>query len=368
MNIRTPLFKVFMADSVGPAVKKTLYSGYIAEGENVSRLTQAVAEFIGNPNTVLLNSCTSALTLAYRLAGVGPGTEVISTPLTCVASNTPILELGGIPVWADSDPETGMIDPDDVEQLINERTKAICVLHKEGDPARLDEILAIANGHGVKVVEDCAHAFGAKYKGVKIGNHGDYACFSFQAIKHMTTGDGGALACKNQEDFAHAKKLKWFGVDRDNSEGGNPWLRDVKEWGYKFNSNDISAAIGLENIKHTERLNERFHQNGVLYTELLQDIPGVTLVKRDLKNDYSIFWAYCLLVENREGLIKKLAGEGIAAGQIHPRNDIYSMFDMAKRDLPNVDYFSEREMCVPSGWWVDEEEVERICSIIRSGW
>ena len=368
MSIVTPLFKVFMADSVEAAVTKTLYSGYVAEGENVARLTQAVSEFIGNPRTVLVNSCTSALTLAYRLAGVGPGTEVISTPLTCVASNTPILDLGGRPVWADSDPATGMMDPDDIEPLITERTKAICVLHKEGDPARLDEILALAAKHKIKVVEDSAHAFGSEYKGVKIGNHGDYACFSFQAIKHLTTGDGGALACKSEEDFARAKRLKWFGVDRGRKDVKDPWLQDVEEWGYKFNLNDIAAAVGLENIKHTRRLNALFHRNGLLYTELLKKVPGVRLIKRDLENDYSIFWAYCIVVENRASLIDKLAREGVASGQIHPRNDVYSMFAASKRRLPSLDVFAEREMSLPCGWWVEEDEVGRICDIIRRGW
>ena len=184
----------------------------------------------------------------------------------------------------------------------------------------------------------------------------------------MTTGDGGALACKSEDDFAKAKRLKWFGVDRDNPEGGNPWLGDVKEWGYKFNSNDISATIGLENIKHTERLNECFHRNGVLYTELLKDVSGVTLIKRDLQNDYSIFWAYCVLVGKRDLLIEKLAQEGVASGQIHPRNDVYSMFSMSKRRLPNLDVFSERELSLPCGWWVTEDEVRRICDIIRRGW
>jgi perosamine synthetase len=368
MSLKTPLFKVFMADSVGKAVNEVLYSGYIAEGEKVTCLTKAVAEFIGNPNTVLVNSCTSALTLAYRLAGVGPGTEVITTPLTCVASNTPILDLGGVPVWVDLDPETGMVDPNDIEHLISERTKAICVLHKEGDPARINEILFIAKKYNLKVVEDCAHTFGASYQGVKIGNHGDYACFSFQAIKHMTTGDGGALVCKDPKDHARAKRLKWFGVDRDNPQDGNSWLSDVKEWGYKFNMNDISAAIGLENLKHTERLNESFHRNGVLYTKLLKNIPGVKLIKRDLENDYSIFWAYCIVVEKRKSLIEKLAHEGIASMQIHPRNDVYSMFSMSKRHLPNLDAFAERELSLPCGWWVDEDEIERICNVIRRGW
>ncbi len=365
--IKTPLFKVFMPESVVEALKETLFSGYIAEGDKVALLTKMVSEYIGNDKTVLVNSGTSALTLAFRLAGVGPGTEVISTPLTSVAMNVPILELGGVPVWGDVDPETGMLDPDEIEPLITEKTKAICVLHKEGDPARLGEIIAIVKKYDLKVVEDCAHAFGSKYQGVKIGNHGDFCCFSFQAIKHITTGDGGALACKNEEDYQRAKRLKWFGVDHDKHDGGKAWLRDVPEWGYKMNMNNISATIGIECIKHIDEINSAFNKNGIRYSELLSDVPGVRLIRRD-PNDYSIFWAYCLLAENREGLIKKLVGDGIASGQIHPRNDIYSMFDTAKRNLPNVDYFSEREMCVPSGWWVEEEEVERICSIIRSGW
>ena len=350
------------------SLERTLLSGYIAEGENVKRLTRLVSEFIENPRTVLVNSCTSALTLAFRLAGVGPGTEVITTPLTSVATNAPILGLSAVPVWVDSDPDTGMVDPNDIEHLITERTRAICVLHKEGDPARLSEILPTARKYGLKVVEDAAHAFGSRYRGASIGNHGDYICFSFQAIKHMTTGDGGALACKSEEDYLRARKLKWFGVDHDNPEGGNPWLQDVAEWGYKANLNDVAAAIGLENIKHVERLNERFHRNGMLYCELLKDTPGLKLVKRDLKNDHSIFWAYCVIVEDREALIRKLAAEGIAAAQIHPRNDVWSMFAASKRDLPNVDYFAARELSLPCGWWVSDEEVERICGVIRQGW
>jgi dTDP-4-amino-4,6-dideoxygalactose transaminase len=367
-SIKTPLFKVFMADSVMDSLQRTLFSGYIAEGENVKRLTRLVSEFIENPRTVLVNSCTSALTLAFRLAGVGPGTEVITTPLTSVAGNTPILELGAVPVWVDSDPDTGMVDPNDIEHLITEGTRAICVLHKEGDPARLSEILPIARKHGLKVVEDAAHAFGSRYRGAGIGTHGDYVCFSFQAIKHMTTGDGGALACKSEEDYLKARKLKWFGVDHDNPQGGDLWLQDVPEWGYKANLNDVAAAIGLENMQHVKMLNEQFHRNGLLYGELLNEIPGLKLVKRDLENDYSIYWAYCVIVENRESLIRKLAEDGVAAAQIHPRNDLYSMFSMSKRPLPNIDYFAARELSLPCGWWVSEQEVERICGVIKQGW
>ena len=145
-------------------------------------------------------------------------------------------------------------------------------------------------------------------------------------------------------------------------------MHDIDEWGLKANLNDVSAAIGIENIRHVETLIEQFHSNGILYNELLADTPGVKLIRRDLKNDYSTFWAYCVIVEERHCLIQKLAEEGVAAAQIHPRNDDYSIFSMSKRQLPNVDHFSKRELSLPCGWWVSEQEVERICGVIKRGW
>lgn len=365
--LQTPLFKVFMPKSVMPALEETLFSGYVAEGKKVSHFTSLVADYIGNPRTVLVNSCTTAITIAYRLAGVGPGTEVISTPLTCVASNHPILELGATPVWADVDPNTGMIDPNGLEKLINERTRAILILHKEGDPARIDEILSIAKKHKVKVVEDAAHAFGSKYKGKMIGNHGDFACFSFQAIKHITTGDGGALVCKSDDDFARAKRLKWFGVDKDAPREISPWLEDITEWGYKGNMNDISAAIGIEQMKHLDEIVNSHNKNGTLYSDCLKNVPGVKLISRSAQ-DFSTYWAYCVLVENRTALEKKLKAEGVGASQIHPRNDVYSVFSKSIRPLPGVDYFAPREIALPCGWWVSENDVRRIANILKSGW
>jgi len=308
-----------------------------------------------------------ALNIAYRLSGVEYGTEVISTPLTSVASNVPILSLGAKPVWADVEKETGMVDPKTIEALITEKTKAILVLHKEGDLAKMNEIIAIAEKYNIKVIEDGAHAFGAKYLGKKIGNIGNFTCFSFQAIKQITCADGGALSCNNEEDYYSARKLKWFGVDKANKGEGNPWLNDVPNWGYKGDLNDVLATIGIEQMKHVDTIISKFHKNGELYKKLLSNIPGITNIKRE-SNCYPTYWAYTMLVENRNGLIKKLNEEGVDAMQIHPRNDIWSMFKQSKRDLPGVDYFDKREVSIPSGWWVTKEDVYRIVEIINKGW
>lgn len=360
----TPLFKVFMPDNIDRAVAETLHCGFIAEGEKVKAFSERIGEFVGNPRAVLVNSCTMALTMAYKLSGVGPGTEVVATPLTCIAGNIPIKQLGGDVVWADVDPETGMITAQTIEPCITERTRAISVLHKEGDPAEMDAIYALANSRGIKVIEDAAHAIGARYRDHAIGSRGDFVCFSFQAIKHITTGDGGALLCGDEEDYLTARKLKWFGIDREKRQNKDVWRNDISEWGYKGNMNDITATIGLAQMDHVEDIISAFNDNGLRYTELLKDLPGVKLIKRDPRH-FSTYWAYCLLVENRDRIIAHLAENGVHAAQIHPRNDIYSMFDSYKKDLKGVDYFDSREFCLPCGWWVDSDEQERIVDVLK---
>ena len=341
MKKHIPLFKVFMPENVIEPLEKTLFSGYLTEGSKAAEFTQLVSDFIGNPNTITVNSGTMALNIAYRLCGVECGSEVISTPLTSVASNVPILSLGAKPVWADVEKETGMIDPETIEPLINSKTKAILVLHKEGDLAKMDEILRIAEKYNIKVIEDAAHAFGASYKGKKVGNIGHFTCFSFQAIKQITCADGGALACKSEEDYWKARKLKWFGVDKAAKGPGNPWLKDVPDWGYKGDLNDVLATIGIEQMKYADRIIKKYHHNGKLYEKLLSNIPGVLNVVR-AENNYATYWAYTIIVDTRKGLTKKLKEEGIDAMQIHPRNDKWSMFAESKRELPGVDYFNDR--------------------------
>lgn len=365
--LKTPLFKVFQPEKIGEALAETFNSGFIAEGAKSAQFQQEVGRFLHNPQTILMNSCTMAITVAYRLCGVVAGSEVVTTPLTCVASNQPILSLGAKAVWADCDRSTGMITAETIKPKITDKTKAILVLHKEGDLARMDEILTLAQSYGIKVIEDAAHAFGARYKNRPVGTVGDFACFSFQAIKHITTGDGGALSCKSEEDFLRGKRLKWFGVDRDVRTDISPWEQDVQEWGYKGNLNDIASTIGLSQIKHAHEIVSRFHAVGERYNKLLRDVPGVTQIKRD-NSDYSSYWAYCLVVENRKGLIAKLHEHEIGAAQIHPRNDIYSMFEVSKCHLPETDWFNSRELSIPSGWWVTDEEQARIVEVIKSGW
>jgi perosamine synthetase len=359
-----PLFKVFMPPETSAMVAETLSSGFLAEGGKVKSFAAAIAKFIGNPRVVPVSSCTMALTIAYKIAGVVPGSEVISTPLTCVAGNEPICMLGARPVWADIDPETGMVTAETIEPHITTKTKAIYILHKEGSPAEVEKIYALADAHGLRVIEDAAHAFGAKRRGDHIGAIGDLVCFSFQAIKHITTGDGGALLCRNEDDYQRAKRAKWFGIDRDAREGRDVWREDINDWGFKGNMNDLAGTLGLAQMAHVDWILDSFHQNGRRYDELLKDLPGVRLLRRD-PLDYQTYWGYSILVENRSSVLAAFAEAGIGASQIHVRNDHYSMFKSDKRLLPNTDWFDARELSIPCGWWVGQDEQARIIDVLK---
>lgn len=361
---RIPLFKVFMPTEAPEMIVNTLRSGFLAEGAQVKSFAEQIGKFIGNPRVVPVNSCTMGLTIALKLAGVGPNTEVISTPLTCVAGNEPIRMLGGRPVWADIDRGTGMVTAETIAPLISAQTRAIYILHKEGAPAQVEDIYALAQNHGLRVIEDAAHAFGAKRRGERIGATGDFVCFSFQAIKHITTGDGGALLCGNEEDYQRAKKAKWFGIDRDAREGRDVWREDIADWGFKGNMNDIAGTLGLAQIKYIDWILERFHHNGRRYDELLQGISGIQTLTRD-PLDYQTYWGYTILVENRDAVISALAKAGIDSAQIHIRNDHYSMFGADRRKLPNTDWFDARELSIPCGWWVEEEDQDRIIDVLK---
>ena len=188
-NKKIKLFKVYNPPKLDVIFTKILRSGYIAEGKYVAKFKNKLGLFLKNPKVVLFNSCTSALTAAYQIAGIKKNSKVITTPLTCVAANAPLLHLGAKILWCDVDQKTGMMSLDHLEKLVDKTVKAIVILHKDGEPFEIDKLKKILKRKKskAKIIEDAAHAFGAKYKNKKIGNHGDLVAFSFQAIKQIHT-------------------------------------------------------------------------------------------------------------------------------------------------------------------------------------
>lgn len=363
-----PLFKIFKPSGIGKAIEDVYNSGFITEGEYSDRFEQWFGDYIGNSNVCLLNSGTSALWMAGHMVGIKPGDEVITTAMTCMATNEPFYNMGARLVFADIDSATGNISSWDVERKITPKTKAIVVVHWAGQPVELDGILRIAREHNIKVIEDAAHALRASYDGKRIGNHGDYVCFSFQAIKHLSTVDGGAIACKSMDDAARIRKLRWFGLDRHfKAPPGQPpasrWEQDIVESGYKFHMNNVNAAIGLLQANHIDWIIDRHVENGEYYDLHIQN-QYVESMARDHDSESS-FWIYSLLVEDRPKFKEYMDAKGIATDVVHVRNDEYSVFKQFKTSLPELDYFAPRLTHIPVGWWVSPDDREYITKAVN---
>ena len=359
-----PLFKVFMPESVMEPLKKTLLSGYIGQGPKVDEFEAELVKWLGVERVLTLNSCTSALQLALRLANVGFGDEVISTAMTCTATNVPILAMGAKIVWADIHPETGNIDPSAIEKKITKKTKAIVTVHWGGYPCDLDEIHEVAKKHGLKVIEDAAHAFGSLYKGKKIGSHSDFVCFSFQAIKHMTTVDGGALVCKDPAAHGRGKLLRWYGINREGSRKDFRCEEDVLEYGYKFHMNDVAAVIGLEQIKHVDGVIGRHRENADFYDQEFAALKSVRPTFR-AQDHRSAFWIYTVLTDQKRKFMEYMTRQDIQVSSVHARNDTHAMFKEFRADLPRVAEFTKRMVCIPVGWWVNDTDRKKIASAVK---
>lgn len=361
------LFKVFMPETVLEPLKATLFSGFIGQGPKVDEFEKALAARLKSPHMVTVNNATSGLQLALRLAGVGLGDEVITTPLTCTATNWPILAQGAIPVWADIDEQTANIDPKSIEPLITKKTKAIMVVHWGGYPVDLKEVWEIAKKHNLKVIEDAAHAFGATYQGAHVGTQSDFGVFSFQAIKHMTTVDGGLLVVKNEGDYKRAKLLRWYGIDRETPRADFRCENDVAEWGYKFHMNDVAATIGLEQLKYVDSTIAKNQANAQFYKQQLQNVKGVILLE-EKPDRQSVYWLFTIKVKERDKFIAAMKERGIMVSRVHERNDKHTTVAAFKRPLPKLENFIKEMVCIPVGWWLTPEDREYVVNCIKQGW
>ena len=361
------LFRPHIPKGSSAAVSDVLSSRWIGQGPRVDLFEQRFNKLIGAKNGIAVGSGTDALHLAYLLAGVGPGDEVITSVFTCTATNIPLLYEGAKPVFADVQKHTMNIDPADIEHRITEKTKAISLVHYGGLPCDMDEILSIAKKYNLPVIEDAAHAVGAEYRGKLIGEISPFTMFSFQAIKHITTGDGGYLAIRDELLLQKAQRLRWFGIDRSAKSSGI-WDNDIVEIGYKYQMTDISAAIGLAGLDEWEATfayRQKLYQE---YLHLLRGIPGLQVVGHGFEDRKHAAWLMTVIVEDPEKLQKKLRANHIESNQVHFRNDRYSIFGLRRQDLPNMDWLESRYLVLPLHTYMTLGDVSRICSIIRSGW
>ena len=370
--MKYPMFKVHInTDDALKQLEPVLNSGFVNEGEQVTELTNYFKNWFNHEQTIALNSCTSALTLALKLSDVGPGDEVIATSMTCVASNTPIHTFGANVVWADIEYGTGNVNPDKIEELITPKTKALLCVNWSGLPCDLERIYDICEKNNIKFIQDAAHSIGAEYNGKQVHHFAHYTCYSLQAIKHITTGDGGLLVVNTDEkEFQRAKALKWFGIDRDATKDekgewkGQRWEMDVVEAGFKFHMNNITAAIGLSQIPYINNIIDSHKNNGLLYEEIFSDKMFVKGLDYPIQSKPT-FWVYTIILSehlDRDKILQELNDEGINAGVVHVPNHYYTCFKDSFKELPETDYFNKHQISLPCGWWLDENDINHIAN------
>jgi perosamine synthetase len=363
-----PLFKVPMSHHVEREAVRTLYSGMVTQGPKVKEFEDALSIKFHNPYVLTTGAGTHALHLALRLADVGPGDEVISTPLTCTATNMPILIQGANIVWADVNSDFN-IDPISIQEKITEKTKAIICMHWGGYPCSMDWLRQISSDHKLVLIEDAAHAYLSEYEDTIIGScdYSDFTMFSFQAIKPLTCVDGGALFCKKMNDYKRGKLLRWYGIDREGLRRDMRCEEEILEYGYKYHMNDLAATIGLANMDYAEKNVARCRENAKFYETELSGFDGIKITQTD-QNRLSSYWLFTILVEDRTSFVHKMGAKGIHVSRVHERNDKHEFAKKFRCDLPQLDSFIEKMICIPVGWWLTDEDREYIIEEIKSGW
>lgn len=369
MNKAISIFGTYIDATAYRKIKDTLDSTFLSEGKIVQEFEKNLHEKLGWLYPVAVNSGTSALHLSLATLGIGKGDEVIVPPQTFISTALAPLYLGAKPIFADIQYSTGNIDPISVKDQITKKTKAIIVVHWGGYPCDMDEIAQIAQEYKLPVIEDAAHALGAEYNRRPIGSISSSTCFSFQAIKHLTTGDGGAVCWKSKLLYQRACKLRWFGIDRVKDKASLLGERqyNLKEVGYKYHMNDYEASLGLANLNSIRQRIERRRKIAQKYREELGTIDGIGLF--DYKaNRKSSYWAFGFHVEKRSDFIKALRNRKIQTSVIHQGIDRNDIFGGIQKNLYNQRHFDQTQIHIPIHDFLEDKDIHYIISSIKKGW
>jgi dTDP-4-amino-4,6-dideoxygalactose transaminase len=368
-----------MSPKAGQKVSNALYSGYIGQGRIVEKFEQELEEFLRGHLVVSVNSATSGLHLAVYMLKTENGweeeDEVLASPMTCTATNWPILANKLRIRWVDIDPVTLNMDMEDLRRKLSPKTKMVLLVHWGGRPADLTELLSVSRdcfkifGHHLEMIDDCAHALGSMWDNCPIGNGSvSTSVFSFQAIKAVTAIDGGAIVFPTRARYERGKLLRWYGIDRDIKSEDLRCELNIKEWGFKFHMNDVCATVGRENLRIIDKTLIPAKRNAQYYDKHLKNVGGVKLMNPLPMGASSSNWLYTIHVEDRNNFIKMMKEKGIMVSKVHSRNDKHECVKEFRACLPNMDKAEKTYINIPVGWWVTQENREYIIQSIKAGW
>lgn len=358
-------------------VVSVLKSGWLGTGPKVAKFECDFAAYKGVQYAVALNSCTAALHISMIAAGIKPGDEVITTPLTFCATVNAIIHAGGTPVLADVDPLTMNIDPNLVQAKITPKTRAIIPVHFAGRPCDMDALCDLARQYNLKIIEDCAHAIEAEYKGRKVGTIGDFGCFSFYVTKNIITGEGGMVLTKNESDAARIKVLGLHGMSKD------AWKRfgddgykhyQVVECGFKYNMMDLQAAIGIHQLRRVETYWKRRQEIWHIYNEALGSLPISLPPKPELDSRHA-YHLYTVLIDevntgmSRDDFLNAITVEDIGIG-VHymsiPEHPYYQqLLGWKPEDYPNAMRIGRQTVSLPISPSLSSDDVKYVIGAIK---
>ena len=358
-------------------VVDSMRSGWLGTGPKVAKFERMFAEYIGSDYAMALNSCTAGLHLSMLVAGLGPGDEVITTAMTFCATANTIIHAGATPVLVDCDRETQLIDPQQIEDAITPKTRAIVPVHMCGRPCDMDAIGDIARRHDLVVIEDAAHAIEAVYNGQKIGNISQLTCFSFYVTKNVITGEGG-MVTTNNPDFA--AKIKMFGLHGMSQDA---WKRYSDEGfkhyqvifpGFKYNMMDLQAAIGIHQLQRVNANLGRRNQIWQTYNEAFSDLP-VSIPAEDEPATIHARHLYTLMIDearcgkNRDEFMQELhtcnIGTGVHYIGVHLQPYYQERYGYDATSFPNATWISDRTVSIPLSPSMSDSDVESVISAVQ---
>ena len=363
-----PLYKPHVPPEVGAALQSAISGGQINNGPKVVEFEKALRHLIGNPFLTSTANVSSTIEMCLRMAGAGPGTEVIVSPMSCVASTMPVLMTGATMRWCDIDPATGNICPESARKQITAKTRALLVNHWVGHPADLAPLATLCREHGIALIDDASEALGATYRGKQLGTTGsDYTVFCFNPIRHLNCGEGAAVAFVREELFRRGEKLKRFGIDQTTFRDKLGEIRadsDILEASDQNFMSQIHAAFGLAQWPYLDLLLNRPKENGKALSEAIRGLTDFQALTCPPDSEPA-YWVFPLRAERRDELLVWLRSQGIGASKGHIRNDIYSCYGRSRETLPGVDEFERQQINLPCGWWVGETDLNLISKALE---
>jgi UDP-4-amino-4,6-dideoxy-N-acetyl-beta-L-altrosamine transaminase len=372
-----PPFRPFIEAAEIREVIDTLESDWITTGPKTHAFEEQFKDYVGTRFAVAVNSCTAALHLSLAASGIGPGDEVITSPLTFVATANVIIHQGAKPTFADIDSETHNISPESVEKNLTEQTKAIIPVHYAGHPCEMDEIDHIAKEHDLLVIEDAAHALGASYKNRTVGTLGDATCFSFYATKNITTAEGGMLTTNDEQLAEKARILSLHGISKDawtRYSAGGSWYYEVHYPGYKYNMTDIQAAIGTHQLKKLPEMQKRREEIAYAYNDAFRDTdqiipPTSKAYIRNAWHLYAIQINTDVLSADRNVVIDALKARNIGTSvhfipvHLHPYYRL--QYGYKRGDFPYAEHFFDRMISLPLYPRMKDDDVEDVITAVK---